>query len=145
MNFVDYKYNKETGKSLVYMEHLGKTFIGCARLHPDDLDKESELTGCTLAELRATINALKYERKLAKQKSDEAIDFVKACGGYKNFDKESPTAKAMYRQLNRRIKKVNDLTDEINALLQESDNFIGRREFLLNSIRNKKNMSKEDK
>ena len=39
-----------------------------------------------------------------------------AIEGYKDFDKNSPTAKVMYRQLNQRIKKVNKLIDEINAM-----------------------------
>ena len=109
--------------------------------HPDQPNK-SEYAGCSYAEIRATIKGLKYERKLAKQKADEAIDFVKACECYSTFDKESPSAKAMYRQLNQRIKKVNDLADEINDLYRALDIAIKRREIVTGAI--KRHKAKQD-
>lgn len=145
MKFILSNYDSAWGEAHVIMQHLGVKFSGFANVHPDDKINASEYAGCTLAELRATLAALKYERRIAKNKSDEAIDFVKACEGYAKFDPESDTAKVMYRQLNRRIKRVNDLTDQINNLLEEIKVFAQKRQIVLNAIKRKKEMSKEDK
>lgn len=145
MKFISSSYNPKTGKSEVIMQHLGVKFKGTAQIHPDDKENASNFAGCYLAELRAKILALRYERYLAKKKSDDAIDFMKSCKNYANFDPESPTAKAMFRQINRRVKKVNDLTDQINDLLNEIDIAIKRRQIVLNAIKRNKGMAKEDK
>lgn len=145
MKFIDSSYNSETGESKVIMQHLGVKFIGTANIHPDDWENASSYEGCFIAEQRAMILALKYERYLVKRKADEAIDFMKACGCYKNFDKESPTAKAMYRQLNRRIKKVNDITDKINEIYKVIELHTHARTTVLRAIKRKKEMSKKDK
>ena len=76
---------------------------------------------------------------------DEALDFVKSLEGYAKFDKNSDTAKVIYRQLNRRIKRVNDLTDQINELMNDLDRKIHRRVIVTNAIKRKQEMSKEDK
>jgi hypothetical protein len=144
MKFINSSYDPETGLSTVVMQHLGIKFFGSARLHPDDKESASKYGGCIIAELRATISALKYERTIAKQKADEAIDFMKACEGYANFDKDSPTAKVMYRQVNRRIKRVNDITDEINNLIKEVQEQIYKRKIVINAIKRKKTMTKKD-
>ena len=145
MKFISSNYDPEKGKSNVIMQHLGKKFAGFANLHPDDIENASSYAGCELAELRAQVEALKYERKIAKQKSDEALDFIKACESYAKFDPESDTAKVMYRQLNRRIKRVNDITDQINDLLEEIKTFGQRRQIIINAIKRKKELSKKDK
>ena len=145
MKFISSSYNTETGESSVTMQHLGKKFTGTAKIHPDEFDKKSEFAGCSYAETRATIQALKYERSLAKQKADEAIDFVKSVEGYAKFDKNSPSSKAIYRQLNQRIKRVNDLADEINDLYKALEMSIKRREIILNAISAKKSKEDNDK
>lgn len=145
MKFIKSCYDPDTGKSFVIMQHLGKKFVGTARLHPEDKEKGSKYAGCEYAEIRATIYALKYERKIAKNKADQALDFYKSCIGYASYDKESETAKVVLRQLNQRIKKVNDLTDAINELMDLLDRKIRRRTIVTNALKRKKNMSKEVK
>lgn len=144
MKFISSSYDSKTGKSEVVMQHLGVKFTGVARIHPDDWENASSFEGCFIAEIRATILALKYERYLVKKKSDEAIDLLKACSCYKNFDKNSPTAKAIYRQVNRRIKKVNDITDEINNLYKVMEMHTHARTTVLRAIKRKKGMTKKD-
>ena len=142
MKFIESGYNPTTGISYVVMQHLGKKFKGIAKLNPAE-SEGSSYAGCYYAELRAKIKALKYERTLAKQKSDMALDFVKSIEGYSKFNKEDPSAKAVYRQLNQRIKKVNDLADQINAIYEELDSAIRRRDIVTKAIDRKK--SKMDK
>ena len=138
MKFIRSSYDATTGVSTVVMQHLGRKFTGEARLNPAEQEKGSEYAGCYYAELRATIKALKYERQLAKEKSDMALDFVKSVEGYSKFEKDDPSAKAMYRQLNQRIKKVNDLADEINGYYTELEYAIRHRSAVLDAIKQKK-------
>lgn len=145
MKFISSSYDPNTGKSEVTMQHLGVKFIGTAQVHPDDWENGSNYEGCFIAENRAIILALKYERYLAKKKSDEAIDLLKSCQCYKDFDKENPVAKILYRQVNQRIKKVNEITDKINNIYKAIEMHTRARATVLKAIDRKKKMSKKDK
>lgn len=140
MKFLTSKYTG--GRSVVIIQHLGELFRGEARVHPDDKEKASEYAGCGYAEIRATIKALKYERKLAKDEAEICRKFIKSCECYKNWDPESPTARAAYRQLNRRIKKVNQLTDKINSAMQGLEKSIWSRDVTLKAIDRRKEQRK---
>lgn len=113
MQFKDSSTTPEKGYSYVMVKHRGNKYIGKAKCHPED--KWSEFTGCRYAHERAEIKALKEEWKEKKAACEECRKFVVAVSQYKNFDKESPTAKAMFRQLNRRIREVNKLAEEISS------------------------------
>ena len=67
-----------------------------------------------------------------------ALDFVKSLECYAGFNKNTPEAKLMYRQLNKRIKRVNDLTDKINAAMQDLDISIRQRNIVTNALERKK-------
>jgi len=145
MKFISSLYDGAKGFSSVVMEHLGVNFIGTARLHPDDAHKASEYAGCAYAETRATIAALKYERNKLKEEAEMCRKFIKACECYKGWDPESPSARAAYRQLNRRIKKVNDITDEINDRTFNLERHIWKRDITLKALdRNKQNRLKDN-
>ena len=76
---------------------------------------------------------------------DECRKFVNAVTNYANFDPETPTAKAMFRQLNRRIKEVNNIIDEINATQEGLEKSIRQHTVVVNAIQTKKaNQDKED-
>ena len=137
MKFIDSAYDEVSGLSEVTIQHLGTKFTGYAQVHPEE-DKPSKYAGCRFAELRATIDALKYERQMLKNKADMALDFVKSLECYADFDKEDATAKCIYRQLNKRIDKVNKKTDEINDRIQELDASIRQREVVVKAMDRKK-------
>lgn len=115
MKLIDAWYEESTGKSYATVEHLGRRYQGMSKLHPEE-EHASKFTGCRYAEIRAQIKALKAERQSLIWKCEECRKFVKACSQYKNWDKESPVAKVVYKQLNARIKQVNELTNQINQL-----------------------------
>lgn len=138
MKFI--KSNYENGHSLVIIKHLKNRFYGTADVHPDDENNASEFAGCILAEMRAQVNALKYERTLAKKEAEICRKFIKACESTKTWNKESQTAKIAYHQLNCKIKRVNKLTDEINNLLFKINKYIVERDITLKAFeRNKQN------
>ena len=111
---IDSHYDETTGISTVGIEYKGKRYNAYSTLAEEDKQFASNLTGCRYAYEKAVIKALKAERLEALKKCEEIRKFVKALQNYKNFDSESPTAKAVYRQLNRRIKEVDNLTIVIN-------------------------------
>lgn len=139
MKFIRSNY-EEDGHAYVVLEHLKTRFYGNANVHPDDINNASEFAGCILAEMRAQVKALKYERKIAKEEAETCRKFIRACECYKNWDKESQSAKILYKQLNYKIKRVNKLTDEINDLLFKINKYIVERDITLKAFeRNKQN------
>ena len=138
MKFLTSVYDKESGLSVVDIKHMGRLFTGIAKLNSEDKETASEYAGCSYAEGRARIKALKYERKKLKEDAESCRKFIKACECYKNWDPSSPTARAAYRQLNRKIKKVNEITDIINQEMFELDRLIWRRGITLKAIERNK-------
>lgn len=127
-------FTAKTGTSSCTVQHRGKMYTGFARLHPDDADKVSRFAGCELAETRAEIKALKAELKEEREKCEEVRKFVIACTQYAKWDKEDPSAKVVYRQLNRRIKRVNQLIDMINERELKIMRLIGQRDAVIKAI-----------
>lgn len=66
-------YNK--GGSIVVYNNKYGSFIGSARCHPDDKDKMSEITGCTIAEKRADLKYYKERLKLLKREYKAFLTF----------------------------------------------------------------------
>jgi hypothetical protein len=114
MYFIDSKTFPKEGTSYAFIRHNKRIYEGKARLHPDDAF--SEFTGCRYAETRAKIKALRAEYRKKKASCEECRKFVRAVTQYNQFNAKDPSAKAMFRQLNRRIKEVNDLANEITRL-----------------------------
>lgn len=139
MHLVRSDFFEESGKSFSTVKHKGKKYEGKAYLHPEDKKAglASKYTGCRYAEMRAEIKALKAEHKKEKASCEECRKFVTACTQYKNFDKESPTAKAMFRQLNRRIKRVNDIADQINNKMQDLETAIRQKDIVHKALERK--------
>ena len=116
MRFINANYDKDLGKSIAIVEHNKQFFTGVAKAHPDDKEHASEYRGCSLAETRAMIAALRDERKKLVKETETCRKFIKACSCHKNWNKEESSAKIAYHQLNVRIKAINKLSDRINAL-----------------------------
>ena len=138
MQLINSGFNEGTGKSTSVIKHKKKKYYGYAWLHPEDKEIASKYTGCRYAEMRAEIKALKAEHKKEKTACEECRKFAKACSQYKNFDKDSSTAKAMYRQLNRRIKRVNQLADEINQKINDLNIAIKQKEIVHKALERKR-------
>ena len=137
-SLIDANYNKSTKVSFATIKYRGNEYTAFTKLHEEDKDKESKYAGCRFAEQKAQINALKAELRDEKVKCDAIKDYVKSVCQYSNFDKNSPTAKAMFKQLNTRIKRVNALVDEINQMIQDYDTDIRQRDVVTAAIQRKK-------
>jgi hypothetical protein len=138
MNFIDSVFSATTGVSTSTIQHKGKLYTGTAKLHPEDAAKVSRFAGCILADLRAQVKALKAELKEEKANCEAIRKFVKACTYCKNWDPTSATAKVVYRQLNIKIKRVNELIDMINAKEQAIFTKIHSRDAVLKALEQQK-------
>ena len=138
MQLIESYFNETLGKSISVVKHRKRQYYGYAWIHPEDKEKASKYTGSRYAEMRAEIKALKAEHKREKAACEECRKFVKACSQYKNFDKDSSTAKAMYRQLNRWIKRVNQLADEINQKINDLNIAIKQKEIVHKALERKR-------
>ena len=136
--FIDSDFDAETLVSYARIEMNGVEYTATTKVCKDDMDKISKYCGCRFAEHKAELKALKAELRKEKAKCEEVRKFVRAVSCYKNFDPESPAAKAVFRQLNIRIKKVNELIDYINDKQREYATMVGQRDIVIRAIdRNK--------
>lgn len=136
MKFIDSYADPVSGESYVKVSHKKKIYGGKAKIHPED--SWSNFTGCRYAELRAEIKALKDEYRQKKHDCEECRKFVVAISQYAKFDKNSSTAKAMYRQLNRRIKEVNKLASIITEKEFSLRVYIRQQDGIKNTIKQNK-------
>jgi hypothetical protein len=136
--FVDSGFDEATGESWVTVALNHQFYVGRSKLLEEDKDKASKYAGCRFAEMKAELKALKDLRRIEKEKCDECKRFVKALECYKEFDKESKTARCVYRQLNKRIRNVNYLTELINKKREDFLIAINQRDIVVKAIERKK-------
>lgn len=137
MKFISSSYDEESGLARVTMQHLGQKFLGTAQVHPDEKDKGSEYAGCYYAEIRATIRALKYEKNIISYEYNVLKRTIKSCECYKKFNNEEGSAKVLYRQINRKKKRIDDITKEIDEYKKELQRAISNRANFLNAMKAK--------
>lgn len=113
MILTDASYDKETGVSKCTILHNGVKYYGEARLHPDDKDNWSSFLGCRIAEARATLKALKAEKKEKQQELHYYENLVKTLLNYKNIDTESRE----YRIIRNIVWRKNRELQSLNALI----------------------------
>lgn len=111
-------------------------FTGTAVCHPEDYF--SEFSGCKLAEIRARRKAIKFLLSQKKKEFNKLENFLKGVEHYKGFDKESKSAKCVYRQFNRYKSEIHQLEDFINYSERTEKEYIKNLDEL-----NKKRKAKE--
>jgi hypothetical protein len=134
-------YDKQTGTSVVGLGSKYGIFWGKSTLLDEDKNFESELRGCTYAEMKAYIKvkkaALKEERAILKGMNN----LYKSIMNYK--DKDIVTVHYMNKQINIQSKKVAQLEEDIKNLEIGLTNVIGKNDAVLKKIQKKYN-SKAD-
>lgn len=136
MIYIDSDFNKKTGITTVTIQHMGEKFIGTAKLHPDDKDRNSVLVGGRYAEMRATIKALKYERRILKQEYNIIKNFYTSCTQCKDYQFDSNMDKIFRKQLYKRQKRINEITEDIAFIQITLAKDILQRDKLLTKTKN---------
>lgn len=117
--------SKDTNAIISYK---GRIFSGHAFMHPEDKEKYSYLFGCSLAEMRAVLAAVKNEIYKLRYQIKIKEDFLKTTRNCKNFDKESSTAKTMFHLLNIDKKNLRLLTITREQIKEDIKNLIDMQE-----------------
>ena len=143
IKYVSGDFDKESGKSTVILKYKNKLYSGEAYLHPSDIGYGSTYTGCTIAEIRATIEVLKDKINEAKAEYKVCKNFVSACSCYNKFNAEDPSAKAVFRQLNRKKANINKLYREIENLKEQEKTIIDARDKYIQKRKQAEYESKE--
>lgn len=144
MKFITSEYEPNTGVSMVKVKHRNRIFVGTSAVHPDDKAYASTYTGGAIAEIRANIKALKYELRVLKKETKEWTKFLNACTNCKKFDKESDTAKVVYRQYNKQLKKIERVKQEIEFLKEQEVYIIDiRAKYIEKRIKEAEDKAKE--
>lgn len=111
------KYNNHNGKTTACLKNKrGDSFWGIANIHPEDKEWQSERFGKDLALTRAELSAAEHMAAEARTKLKIIDNFLSNLSCCNNFDKESPTAKTVFRQRNMAAKELDAAIDKVKIL-----------------------------
>ena len=121
MKFIGGIYDPKTKLSKVIISHKGKEFVGYSKPADEDFEIANEITGGTIAEIKATIKALKYELKeLRKEQviidryNSEIIGRVKNSNDLAHIIDRLSDIKRFERL--RIIKEINELKNDLKII-----------------------------
>ena len=129
-------YDKETGVSTVSLGSKYGIFCGKSTLLDEDKNFESELRGCTYAEMKAYIKIKKAALKEEKAIFKGMNNLYKSIMNYK--DKDIVTVHYMNKQINIQAKKIAQLEEDIDNLEFGLTNVIGKNDVALQKILTKR-------
>ena len=114
----------------VEFEYDGLTFCGIAKCHPSDEDMQSEKVGMYIAELRAKIKFMQYQKRIDKAKADALKNLLFSMDRSKHFDRNSYAVKRLYKHLKAAMidvendrKLIEDYRIEIKRYIDTKDIF----------------------
>ena len=127
----------ETGvaECILYNED-GHIFKGMAKCHPEDEDMMSEKVGCEIAQSRATIKALKYQKNCVIKPSIKALkQLYYSMRQSKKFNPKSYENIMLKRQIENWEWDLNLIEDMIDAEKTYLQNYIKDKEQMYQFIR----------
>ena len=100
-------YDKEKGQAIFKIIEDGRCYIGKSKVHPDDKEMASELTGLTIAEYRA-----KIKRQVAKlaEANKKRIELEAQLKEVNNYYKD-------------RLTTIISLTEELETFISDKEKF----------------------
>lgn len=115
-----FSWDAETGVASCILDSNAGVFVGTAKCHPDDVDMQSEKTGCEIAYRRAYINMLRHYRDNEIKPALAALkQLYYTMNRSKRFNEKSYENVMLQRQI--RLKELDlDTTREMLATKEES-------------------------
>ena len=120
---------------------------GCAQLHPDDKDIESEFFGCSLAESRAV--KYYYMDKIREKKKEIKVleNLIKSLEQLKDYNKNCHEARFIrktYYIKQKELKQLQTIVENIEKSMKNSiDNFRTNRETFYKKVEENKKKKEE--
>lgn len=124
----------EDGVSTVTISNKYGTFIGTAKLHPEDKPFESNLAGCRFAEMRAGIKIFQAQIKELRFKIKVLKDFEKSLLNCKNYNPNSFEGKRLRKQIYLYNKELNHLLEGKRSLAEKLKEQIDYRDNVVRKI-----------
>ena len=94
-----FNWDETTGIASCILSDGEKVFTGFAQCHPDDMDMQSEKTGCEIALRRAKINALRGYRDELKIQLKALNQLYYSMNKSKRFNEKSYENRMLQRQI----------------------------------------------
>jgi hypothetical protein len=122
-------YCTDDGYATCILDYNGYKFIGEAQCHPEDMDVMSKLTGYNIAEMRATLEFLRYIRDIELGLQLKSLyQLYYSMSHSKNYNKKSYEAKMLYRQINRLETDLAAVKEEIDNVKQTLKKYLEQKE-----------------
>lgn len=142
MKYPKFYWNKNIDTCVCTIKYENKLFTGTAQCHPDDEDMKSKLTGEIIAELRANIASLTYQRDYELLPQLKALkQLYYSINQNKDFNPKSIEAKALYRYIKRTEDELSMAKDIIKDLKLELKTYIDTKEKFYQEIRRKRKLN----
>lgn len=139
---VKYNWQEEIGLASCVLFYKNLSFCGQAHCHPDDKDMCSELTGCYLAEQRATKKVLQYIKENELKPQLQALkQLYYSMNHSKHFNPKSYEAKMLFHQINGLEKDLCAVREAISDLDREVKQYIEDKDKLHTRIRRAKQVN----
>ena len=135
------------GFSYVEIKTPKDWYCGCAQLHPDDKDIESEFFGCSLAEGRAV--KYYYMDKIREKKKEIKVleNLIKSLEQLKDYNKKCHEARFIrktYYIKQKELKQLQTIVENIEKSMKNSiDNFRTNREAFYKKVEENKKKKEE--
>lgn len=113
MKLIYSHFDMKTGESIVQIQNKYKIYTGKAYLHPDDLAYASQYAGCRIAELRATIKALKDQLQQHKIALSALETLNKELQSYYSKDYNIKIQKHICKQIKYYTNEIKFIKEEI--------------------------------
>lgn len=99
MKLLSTSFNKETGESICIFDSEYGRIVGTAQCHPDDEDMKNELTGTTIASMRAERKYLQLCKIECKGQLAALKQLYYSMKHSNNFNPKSYESKMLFRQI----------------------------------------------
>ena len=109
-----WKYEYKDGKSIVSFNYKGKTFIGEANLHPEDVTRENKRVGYGIAEKRLGLDIMRNHLHNELEPQLKALKHLQACVS----QSKQHTNCYEFRMLCRSIRLLEEECAEIRELIK---------------------------
>ncbi len=114
----------------------GNTIVGEAICHPQDVDMVSEKTGCTIAERRAYIKYMQYQKEnILKPELKALKKFYNVVNQSKYYNEQDYTNQMLIRHISRLENDIAALKEEIQIEKEELKEFINEKDTFYKAVR----------
>ena len=139
MKYPKFYWNEEFTHCICEKKYNNKIFQGHAYCHPNDEDFKNHLTGEIIAELRAAIEVLRYERDFEVRPQLKTLkQLYNSIKHNKHFNPKSIEAKALFKHIKRLEEDLEMIKSLIADQKQQLKDYIDRKEKLYQDIRRKR-------